>query len=58
MGLIEILEDALTFIEKTEESELAKNELIHKIDFVRNVCVNAIKQLEAELPAYMVSTYN
>ena len=58
MGLIEILEDALTFIEKTEESELAKNELIQKIDFVRNVCVNAIKQLEAELPAYMVSTYN
>ena len=58
MGLIEKLEEPLSFIEKTEESELAKNELIQKIDFVKNICLNAIKQLESELPAYMVSTYN
>ena len=58
MGLIEKLEEPLSFIEKTEESELTKNELIQKIDFVKNVCLNAIKQLEAELPGYMVSTYN
>ena len=41
--------------DKTEESELAKNDLIQKIDFVKNICLNAIKQLESELPAFIIT---
>jgi len=53
MGLIDKLEKALSRIENSVEDDLSGGDLLQDMNYVKTICINAVKQLEVELPAYV-----
>ena len=56
MGLLDQLEPILNKLERCNESDLLNNDMVQEIAFVRSICLDAVKQLEAELPEFMSAT--